>query len=216
MTRRMVIVGNGPLAFDICERVDSADYVLRFNEPKASVGMSGVKTDLLLVNNSGKPMERRLRNPDYVRSPIVKAAREVAFAYHPDIIRSYLISPTILSRLKGRRADWTFKALEMFGRAGKEVRIMPPAFYTEGCDELGIPETARRTVFPSTGYLGIRYLLQRTQQNDWSIEVCGFTWKGWKRHAWGDERAWIREKVAAGRITMLAVPDDVSDTPEHI
>ncbi|MEK1890731.1 MAG: hypothetical protein AAAB35_24845 [Phyllobacterium sp.] len=77
--KTMFIVGNGPIKDNLSEEVDRSDLVVRFNEPKSSKGMSGVKTDILFVCNSGKPMQRRLTDPSYFASPIVQA--------HP---RSYL------------------------------------------------------------------------------------------------------------------------------
>lgn len=202
--RRVVVVGNGPLPRDMTEEVESADFVLRFNEPKASKGMSGLKTDLLLVNNSGKPMQRRLRDPAYFRSPMVQGAEEIIFPYHPITIRRWLIRPNFLSRLRGRKSDWTLTALEAFGQAGKQVRIMPPAFYEDACEELGVPRAKMREVFPSTGYLGLRMMLERFPAGQWTVEVCGFSWEGWKRHAWADERGWVELHVADKRIIMMA------------
>lgn len=183
--------------------VDSADQVIRFNEPKASKGLSGTRCDLLFLNNSGKPMQRRIADPAYAASPFVQQARELILAYHPKIIRDYLVQPSLLSWLRGRRADWTLQAIETLGAAGKEIRIMPPAFYTEGCDELGIPADQRNALFPSTGFLGLRYVLQRFAAPEWTIEVCGFSHDGWKRHAWADERGWLEAKVASGALSVI-------------
>ncbi len=50
MTRKkLFIVGNGVLLEDMSARVDASDAVMRFNEPKASIGMSGTKTTWLFV-----------------------------------------------------------------------------------------------------------------------------------------------------------------------
>jgi hypothetical protein len=103
MKKRLFVVGNGPLPEDLSARVDASDHVIRFNEPKASIGMSGTKTDWLFLNNTGKPMQRRLADPAYPVSPIVRAADLVFFVYHPRIIRQHVMKPNILSRLKGRR-----------------------------------------------------------------------------------------------------------------
>ena len=45
----MVIVGNGPVPCEMSAYVDTADVVMRFNEPKAAKGMTGTKTDMLYV-----------------------------------------------------------------------------------------------------------------------------------------------------------------------
>lgn len=201
--KRLVIVGNGPLSRNFSAEVDSADFVLRFNEPKQGIGLSGTKTDWLMMANSGKPMQRRLEDPKLVGSPIFQAAKEVIFAYHPSVVAQYFRKPNPLSRLGGRRADWTARALMQFGGAGKEIRIMPPQFYERGCRELGVPADKMHEVFPSTGFFGIWYALERHPAPEWVAELCGFTWQGWQRHAWADEQAWIAERVNQGRIVLI-------------
>lgn len=198
MKKRLFIIGNGPLPEDLSTRVDASDHVIRFNEPKASIGMSGTRTDWLFLNNTGKPMQRRVNDPAYPVSPIVQAADLVFFVYHPRIIRDHVIKPNILSRLKGRRADWTGPALEMFGEAGKSVVILSSAYYEEACAAIGVTGDRLSSTFPSTGYFGIRYALERMPAEDWDVEICGFSWQGWKRHAWSDERAWF-ERMAEHR-----------------
>jgi hypothetical protein len=192
--KRLFIVGNGPLPHDLSDRVDGSDHVVRFNEPKAAVGMSGTRTDWLFLNNTGKPMQRRLKNDAYWTSPIVAAAHTVFFVYHPTIIRAYAVKPNVLSRLKGRRADWTGEALARFGAIGKFVTVVPPPYYELASAEIGVSRDKLASVFPSTGYFGIRYALETFGANEWDVEICGFSWQGWKRHAWGDERSWVERK----------------------
>lgn len=200
--KRMVIVGNGPVGRDLSTLVDAADFVLRFNEPKASVGMTGVRTDRLMMANSAKQMQQLIDRPDFLASPIFVAAREIVFPYHPDIVARYFPRPNFLSRLKGRRADWTWPALLKLGAAGKEIRIMPPRFYEDGCRALGLPREKMDRIFPSTGFFGIWHALE-TLGPDWRIEICGFTWQGWRKHAWADERKFVTEQVERGRIVLL-------------
>ena len=153
--------------------------------------------------NSGKPMQRRLKDPSFLVSPIFQAADELMLTYHPQIIERYFRKPNPLSRLKGRRADWTEASILYFGGAGKEIRIMPPQFYEQGCRDLGLTPDKMGEVFPSTGYFGIWHALQTHSQEDWRIEICGFSWEGWKRHTWADERRWVTNQVDAGRIFLI-------------
>jgi hypothetical protein len=201
--KTIFIVGNGPIKNDLSDMVDQSDLVVRFNEPKLSKEFSGTRTDLLFVCNSGKPMQRRLSDPAYFNSPIVQGASQVVFAYHPQIIAEYFRQPHLLSRLKGRRGDWTLQAIDAFGAAGKAILLLPPHFYRDGCDVLGIPEAKRREIFPSTGYFGLTYILQNFDPAEWMIVLCGFTWEGWKRHAWGDERQWVMDKVEQGILNII-------------
>ncbi|PYE86388.1 glycosyltransferase family 29 protein [Phyllobacterium leguminum] len=199
--KRLIIVGNGDLSRDLSAEIDAAQFVLRFNEPKA--GMSGTRTDLLMMINSSKQMQKWLQESDFVHSPFFVAAREIMLVHHPLIIRKYCVQPNVLSRLKGRRTDWTWAAINILGSAGKEIRIMPPQDYIDGCRELGIPEDKMHEVFPSTGFLGIRYILKNFSKNDWDIKLCGFGWEGWKRHAWADERRWVSGKIEEGLLSIL-------------
>ena len=203
MKKTLIIVGNAPLPRDLSREVDAADFVVRFNEPKQSIGMSGTRTDLLILATSSKPMQRRLRDPGVVQTPTFKAAQEVMLAYHPSIMRLYHPKPNILSRLKGRRSDWTVETIEVVGGAGKEIRLMPPQFYINGCKELGVSEENLSKVFPSTGFFGIWHMLGKCPAESWDVKLCGFTWAGWKRHTWGDERSWVEKKVASGRISII-------------
>ena len=201
---KLYIVGNGPIPGDMSETIDAADFVVRFNEPKASIGKSGTKTDILFLSNTGKPMQRRLADPSFVTSAMMEDAKEVIFAYHPLIVRRYFPAPNFLSRLKGRRQDWTMPAIMALGNAGKTCSILPTDFYLEGCEALGLTADKLGKVFPSTGYFGIYYALSRFPPEEWDISVCGFSWQGWKKHAWGDEREWIEEKVRQGLLRVVS------------
>ena len=204
MSRKLaIIVGNGPLERDLSVTVDSADFVMRFNEPNLSGGWSGTRTDILVLSVSSKQFQKRMAEPQFVENAAVKAAKEVMLAYHPAIIRKYHPRPNIVQRLKGRRADWTDRAIEIMHSAGKEVRVMPPQFYLDGCAALRIPQQRMRELFPSTGYLGITYILDRFALSEWDIKLCGFTWEGWKRHPWNEERAWVEDKIANGRLDTI-------------
>lgn len=208
MKRRLFIVGNGLLPFDMSERVDASDHVIRFNEPKQSIGLSGTRTDWLFVCNTGDPMRRRLRAPGYPSSPFVQNADLVFLVYHPTIVRKYFIKPNILSRLKGKRTDWTQATLDMFAEAGKTVALLPPDNYKAGCAELGLSAPLLTSVFPSTGYFGIRYTLERLPAAEWDVEIAGFSWQGWKRHAWGNEREWVAQKAKERNIRVWSGDED--------
>lgn len=199
-----VIIGNGKLHHDLSRIVDDADFVMRFNAPNLSGGMSGTRTDMLMLAASSKAMQRRLVDPAFLESAAFKAVKEVVLVYHPGIIRKYHPRPNILSRMKGRRADWTMQAIELIGSAGKEIRIMPPQFYLDGCAALGVSGPRMREVFPSTGFLGICHVLSKFPAGEWDVKLCGFSWEGWKRHAWQDERRWVEDQIACDRISMLA------------
>ena len=199
-----IIIGNGKLERDLSAIVESGQFVMRFNEPNLADEMSGSRTDMLMLAASSKALHRRMIDPAFLENAALKATKVLMLAYHPQVIRKYHPRPNIFQRLGGRRADWTMQTIELMGHAGKEIRIMPPQSYADGCAELGITGPRMRKVFPSTGFLGISYVLANFPASEWDIKLCGFSWEGWKRHDWQNERAWVDEKMASGRIGMIA------------
>ena len=39
------------------------------------------------------------------------------------------------------------------------------------------------------------------------LEIAGFSWQGWQRHAWADERSWLERKVAERNIHVWPAGD---------
>ncbi|MBN8954643.1 MULTISPECIES: hypothetical protein [unclassified Rhizobium] len=198
-----IIVGNGKLERDIADIVDGAQFVMRFNEPNLTGGMSGERTDMIMLAASSKTLYRRMIEPDFLDNKALKAAKVVMLAYHPEIIRQYHPRPNIFQRLSGRRADWTMQAIKQLGKAGKEIRIMPPQTYMDGCSELGIAGPYMHQIFPSTGFLGIAYTLAKFPASEWDVKLCGFSWEGWKRHDWQKERIWVENRIADDRLSLI-------------
>jgi len=199
-----IIIGNAKLERDLSAVVDDSQFVMRFNEPNLDGDMSGSRTDMLMLAASSKGLHRRMADPAFLENAALKSAKVLMLAYHPEVIRQYHPRPNIFQRLGGRRADWTMQTIELMGHAGKEIRIMPPQFYADGCSKLGIAGPRMHKVFPSTGFLGICYVLANFSASDWDIKLCCFGWQGWKRHDWQNERAWVESKIAGGHIDMMA------------
>jgi hypothetical protein len=188
-------VGNGPIPGGCAAEIDSSNLVVRFNESPNALDRTGTKTDLLFLANSGKHMQARLADPSYTASAVVRNAPKIILPFHPAIVARYHPKPSVLSRLMGRRADWTVPALQHFGKAGKEVSVLPPQFYEDCCEELGIGVKERRRRFPSTGFIGIRYAMVNFPADHSAIRLYGFGWEGWKRHAWDAEREWVKQRL---------------------
>ncbi|UXN03985.1 MULTISPECIES: glycosyltransferase family 29 protein [unclassified Bartonella] len=198
------IVGNGDLSRDFSAEINNADYVLRFNEPRMLGGWAGLKTDCLMLANSGKPMQTKLYDSAFIVSPFFEAARELIFVYHPNIMRRYFKRPLITSRLlKGRKVDWTAEAIKILGEAGKPITIMPPQFYLSACRDIGIEGEGLYKQFPSTGYLGMWRTLKRFWPAEWQINIIGFGFEGWKRHNWDAERQWVETRMEEGVLTLF-------------
>lgn len=202
MSKRVSIVGNGPVGAGSGAAIDAADVVIRFNEPWQLPDEIGSKTDILFLVNSGKSMQARLANDLYLDSKLFREAKEIILPYHPSVIAKYHRRPNLLSWLKGRRADWTWQTIEALGKRGKPVTVLPASSYEKSCEELGIPRTQMQKLFPSTGFIAIRYALDRFLSPEWHVELHGFGWTGWKRHDWERERSWVRRKIEEGALSL--------------
>lgn len=206
--QRIVVVGNGVINHGLGKVIDNADLVIRFNNAKLEPERTGTRTDILFLMNSGRTMQERLRGEEFLRSEVLVRTDRVLLPYHPLIIERYHPKPRLLSRMKGRRADWTVEAINRIGALGKEITLLSPRFYEESCAELGLPAQQMRMLFPSTGYLGIRYALERLLKPGGRIEICGFGWQGWKRHPWTLEKSWIEGKIQNGDLLRYLVAPD--------
>lgn len=202
MFKRVNIVGNGPVEAGSRAVIDTSDVVIRFNEPWQTPEEIGSKTDILFLVNSGKSMQARLTNTRYLDSKLFQEAKEIILPYHPSVIARYHRRPNPLSWLKGRRADWTWRTIEALGQRGKPVTVLPASFYEQSCEELDIARTQMQKLFPSTGFLGIRYALKRFAAPEWRLELRGFGWTGWKQHDWEREKNWVRQKSEEGAVVI--------------
>jgi len=201
--RRLIVVGNADLPRDLSQEIDSADYVLRFNQPRFLDGWSGTKTSCLMMCNANDPMQYRLSDPTFLECKFFKQAELIIFAYHPYIMKTYFMRPNLASRfLQHRRLDWTDQATKVFGES-KDIVIKSVQFYIDACAEIGIKGKKLKKWFPSTGYLGIWDCLKRFDLAEWEIYICGFTWRGWEHHAWSAEEKWARQHIAEGTFHFL-------------
>jgi len=204
---RVAVVGNAPLETDYSAEIDACDIVIRFNAAPEYGRHAGLKTSILFLMNSGKTMQQHLNDPAFLDSALLASAEQVYLPYHPEIIRKYHPKPNLLSRLKGRRADLTWEIIQKLGERQKRITILPPQFYEENCAELGISPEQMRLLFPSTGFLGIRYALTLPSGGTGNVGVWGFGWRGWKRHSWKAERTCVERMATVGLITVMTIDD---------
>lgn len=198
MISSAAIVGNGPVEGKVREVIDASGVVIRFNEPTHPADVAGTRTDILFIANSGKTMQQRLAGRSFRSCPAFVAARKVVLPYHPEILARYHQRPSLLSRLKGRKLDWTTETVAMCRDAGKEIEILEPASYEACCAAIGIAHHDRRRIFPSSGILALHHVLTVLRVPGSRIHLSGFTWDGWKRHPWLEERAWAQHVLSGG------------------
>src|SRR5699024_932877 len=92
-------------------------------------------------------------------------------------------------KLKGRKPHYTQQAFNVFGEYGKEVSLLPKQFNSQCYKALGLQPEDKIEIMPSTGFMGITYILEAFSQCQ--IRLYGFTWEGWSGHPWEKEYQWL-------------------------
>ncbi|MAO82232.1 MAG: hypothetical protein CMH82_16525, partial [Nocardioides sp.] len=163
------IVGNGPLGGRDRERIAAADHIIRFNLTPNR--LQGERTDELFLSCSSKQIGEYLSNGIFRDDPAFRDATRLVMTYHPDIIRYYMPQPNLLSRLIGRRNDWSALCEKIAAERGKETETLPAELYRAACEILGI-DIEREAFFPSSGFLAVLRELQDAPQTS-RLEIFG-------------------------------------------
>ena len=189
--RRVAIVGNAPELVDQGRCIDSADWVVRFNNTAGFEGVSGRRvTHLTLVNHGGQ-MREWLQDPGFVDRPVVRGTSAFLFPFAP--------KPKVDESDDDGGRDWTVEALAMLSPLGAPVAVLPDSLRREADAILGID--SERPEAPSTGFLVALHLLQ-TLPPAVTIDVHGFGFAGWSGHRWKQERAWFEAQAGTGRLRL--------------
>jgi hypothetical protein len=188
------IVGNAALKEGQAEAIEDFDRIIRFNNPPSSHVLPGMRTDLLYLANTSKQTAKLLTNALYVHGPVFGSAKEVCLPIHPEIARNYMPKPQLHLRLFGRRSDHTDLCKAVCSQFDKKLSVLSVSNYEDACLKLGINETSKKLFFPSTGFLAILQEISKKESEE-PIHLFGFSFQGWKKHKWLEERAFVMNLV---------------------
>lgn len=205
MGRRIVIVGNGPVAEGAGALIDAADFVVRFNLVR-NVGSSGQRTDAVAVCNTGRPASEMLDGPEWRESAPVQAAREIWSVRDPQkfaALRPQLATshPELDDFCDDRTEDFS-----RFAEAnGKRHRIIPAGVHEAADDALAAHAPAAYVV-PSSGLVALFHVLSAPEFSGAEIVLAGFSHEGWDGHPFAAERRLVAGLASGGRLRLLASP----------
>jgi hypothetical protein len=197
MTRRVMIVGNADLGEGEQALTETADVVIRFNDCR-SAGLSGGRTDIVAVCNTGRPGKKMLEDPAWRANPCVAAASEIWSIRDPAKFES-LRAPLAISHpeLDDFCDDYTDGFAAFCAASGKIHYLLPAATHDRLDAELSAYDPPPY-VTPSTGLIVIaEFLASRARTGD-SILLMGFGHQGWEWHPWDAERQWIDARIREG------------------
>ena len=202
MTRRIVIVGNGPIREGLAGRIDGADMVIRFNLCR-SAGRGGVRTDVIAVCNTGRPALEMLAGGRWKASETVRQAREIWCVRASETFAA-LRAPLARSHpdLDDFCDDYT-PGFETFARVtGRRLHIVPAATHQALDVSLAAFDPVPYVV-PSSGLITIAHVLENVAMQDDTVSIAGFGHEGWEWHPFAAERRWVNAAIATGRIKRL-------------
>lgn len=200
LLRRVAVVGNAPVSRCQAAAIDAHDDVVRCNKAVGFGGARGSRCDHLVLINCGGQMAEWLQTGAIERSPAFAAATTVWLPIHPG--KAALIEPPLSpSEWQGALAqDHTEAASERFRSHGKTVRLFDAPFFTASLAALGHP-MRRNAPAPSTGYLAVRWWLERL--GNVRVSAFGFGFAGWDGHDFSAERAWFAAREREGVLTVV-------------
>ncbi len=202
MTRRIAIVGNGPIRDGLAGMIDSADLVIRFNLCRSS-GRGGARTDIVAVCNTGRPALEMLAGGGWKGSAAVRQAQEIWCVRASETFAA-LRAPLSRSHpdLDDFCDDYTC-GFETFARTtGRRLNVIPAETH-RGLDAALAAFDPPPYVVPSSGLVTISHVLESVAREGDRIWLAGFGHEGWQWHPFTAERRWVEARIAAGRLERL-------------
>lgn len=207
MTIETAIVGNAPLSEEDKRLIATAENVVRFNLTPNLGPDEAAQTSEMFLSASSKQIGAYLTEGHYTADPAFAAAKRLVLPYAPTIIKTCMKAPNILSRMRGRRHDWTPVCENVARKSGKDLEIIPASDYWSACDRLEISGFSRDFV-PSSGFLAMQRALASRPEGQRVIHMFGFGFRGWKHHHWAHEARETSKEVDAGRVVLHQVRDN--------
>ena len=199
---QIVVVGNAALNEDFSALIDGADEVIRFNRANNFGGHGGTRTTVLCIANWGEIGRKIAKRQLLVGLPCFPLVREFWFS------RPSFRESAFLWRKSWRRdidsLDYS-RAIVRRNSLSARTRIFFGAdIYQRGLELCRIECNSQiPTLQPTTGFLGLQYVLQRYGACDARISLVGFAFSGWERHPWQAEQAAVEAYEREGRIRWL-------------
>ena len=210
MSRRIAIVGNGPVPEGMAGTIDAADMVIRFNDCR-SLGRGGERTDIVAVCNTGRPALAMLGGGHWKASAAVRQAREIWCVRTPAMFAAMRPALAVSHPDLDDFCDDYTPGFETFARAtGRELGVIPAAVH-HALDAALAAFDPPPYVVPSSGLIVIAHVLDAVAKAGDRVSIAGFGHEGWQWHPIAAERRWVDAQVAAGRLERLDHPRHGSD-----
>lgn len=189
----IIILGNGPIDVDIAEQVDSCERVVRFNFCASMPEKLGAKCTDLWLTGRGRQAAKLLTAP--INPKLLNVKNVMITDPEPSPISQSFFK--LIHRQgkidHGGLLQQKYSPVEQSLRLSSEFRnsLLSRLLL------LGKPSCKPRCA--SSGLLAIEYFLQQYP----TVHIAGFGFKGWKRHPWQQEKQYISNLIAQGKVVPL-------------
>lgn len=204
---RMIILGNAPMKFDMAQYVDASALVVRFNECGNYAKGTGTKTDILCLNNFGKPTAQWIARKTIQKLPFISRVDEIWIPRVADILLTHRIA---YKKITGDRHfnEKKFRDLSAELISSNELGNKKIVRFSQELNEDVLDNLKRLSLVdfrePSTGILAISHALSDERFAAYDKIILGFTFEGWKGHPWSGEQLLVKKYMEEGnRLTLF-------------
>lgn len=188
MRKKIAIVGNAPINYDLSDMIDSCDIVVRFNEYPRWGNHSGRKTDVLCVCNTGTPAEKMSTNRMILNAPFYHSSLEVWFPRNEDVHQSHIVKYCAKFNQAKYYKDLSGMLINSNQLSADQVISFSPELNDTAFNKL-MKVAKWPFIVPSTGFLTMEYILNEPRFSDYDKSLVGFSFRGWRGHPWEAEKA---------------------------
>lgn len=209
MGRVFMIVGNGDIGNKARETIAEASFVMRFNDCR-SAGPDAVRTDVVVVCNTGRPGKMMLEEPAWRDHASVRAAQAIWCVRDPAKFAEMRVSLSVTHPELDDFCDDYTEGFRVFAEnEGKGFRVIPRDVH-ERLDAALSELSPAPYVAPSTGLLAIADLIDNHLAPEDRIALAGFSHEGWEGHPWDAERQYFEPLEANGLVMRITDSKDAT------
>lgn len=211
-TKTMYIIGNANVSDDMGKKVDSSDYVIRFNKMNNYNKNTGTKTNAWVLSSNKFLINQMIYSPGSIENKpvlsireMVKVSENVYFSIPPFLPVTTSAKSRAFQRLvsedKMERVNAVHNFVEHFKVGERAFRIIefPVKYSQDLAPDLWPP----RWTCPSNGYLVTRMFVDDPTYYRYKKYLIGFSWEGWSGHPWELEKLYIEKMEREGLIEVL-------------
>lgn len=201
--KKIAIVGNAPIQYDVSELIDSCDLVVRFNEYINYGKNSGQRADILCVCNTGLPARQISQRASISNAPFFSELSEIWFPRDEDVHLRH-VQPFCLEIPLTEYVDRSDLLIESNKLSATQVLIFGPELNEKAYHILS-SKAKWPFLCPSSGFLALEYILSESRFFDYDKFLFGFSFRGFKGHPWEAEKQMIMQ-YAKHRDDLYFIP----------